>query len=91
MTGGDGVWPYIGPMLTGAAGFVTALAGLVTVRPRRISSQLQECAEEREQCEQQSDRYRQQVLIALGHIFRLEKALTMAGKKPPARPRALDL
>lgn len=82
---------HLGPILTGAAGFLTAVAGILAARPRRISGQLQDCQEELAQCEQDSEQYRQQVLIALRHIFRLEKALTMAGKKPPARPEGLDL
>lgn len=86
------MWPeHIGPILTGATGFLTAVAGLLSARPRRISAQLQECLEDRERCEQERDLYQQQVLIALRHIFRLEKALTLAGKKPPARPEGLDL
>lgn len=86
---------HLGPTLTGLAGLVTALVGVFAVRPRRISAQLQqqlqECTEELELCEQTSETYRGQVLVALGHIFRLEKALTLAGKKAPARPGALDL
>lgn len=86
------MWPeHIGPILTGAAGFLTAVVGMLSARPRRISAQLQECLEERERCEQDAEAYRAQVLIALRHIFRLEKALTLAGKKPPTRPEGLDL
>lgn len=81
----------LGPILVGVAGLVTALAGLASAKPRRISGQLQDCQEELERCEQESEWYREQVLVALRHIFRLEKALTMAGKKPPSRPEGLDL
>lgn len=86
------MWPeYLGPILVGVAGLITAIAGLLSARPRRISGQLQDCQEELERCEQDSDSYREQVYVALRHIFRLEKALVMAGKKPPARPEGLDL
>lgn len=81
----------LGPILLGVAGVITALAGLASAKPRRISGQLQDCQEELERCEQDSEQYRGQVLIALRHIFRLEKAITMAGRKPPARPEGLDL
>lgn len=80
-----------GPILLGVAGVLTALAGLFSARPRRISNQLLDCQEDRERCEQESEALREQVLIALRHIFRLEKALTMAGRKPPPRPEGLDL
>jgi len=86
------VWPeHLGPILLGVAGLITAIAGLLSARPRRISGQLLDCQEELQRCEQDSDSYREQVLVALRHIFRLEKALIMAGKKPPARPEGLDL
>lgn len=86
------MWPqHLGPILTGAAGLVVALTGLLAARPRRISAQLQECIDGRAECEQDSELYQQQVLTALRHIFKLEKALTLAGKKPPPRPEGLDL
>lgn len=86
------VWiEQFGPMLAGLAGLLTALAGLLSAWHRRIPGQLEDCEEELERCKRDSDGYQAQVLLALRHIFRLEKALTMAGKRPPPRPEGLDL
>lgn len=72
----------IGAALTGLAGVITAVAGLMATRRRTDESDLAWCEEERLQA--QDD-----LLLALRHLFDLERRLAAAGLDVPPRPDPL--
>lgn len=72
----------IGASLTGLAGVITAIAGLMATRRRTDEGDLAWCEEERLQA--QDD-----LLLALRHVFDLERRLATLGHDVPPRPDAL--
>lgn len=77
------VWDQIiGASLTGLAGVITAIAGLMATRRRTDEGDLAWCEEERLQA--QDD-----LLLALRHVFLLERTLAAAGHDVPPRPDPL--
>lgn len=81
---GEVVWDQIiGAALTGIAGVITAVAGLMATRRRSDEGELAWCEEERLAAQ---DR----LLIALRHVFLLERTLAATGGDVPPRPEALQ-
>lgn len=77
---------YLGQILTGMAGLVTAFGGIMLARSRQVSAELAECRHESTLREATQRQWR---VIALRHIYQLEKALHQTTMSVPDRPDEL--
>ena len=77
---------YIGQILTGLAGLVTAIGGIVLAHTRQVSADLAMCQSDSTRRETAQRQWR---ITALRHIARLEKHLHQTAFSVPDRPDEL--
>jgi hypothetical protein len=81
------VWgQYLGQILTGLAGLVTAFGGILLARSRQTASELAECQHDSTLRDAQQRQWR---VIALRHMYQLEKLLHQTTMSVPDRPEEL--
>lgn len=77
---------YLGQILTGLAGLVTAFGGIMLARTRQVAADLADCESDRTRWEAQQRQWR---ITALRHIYQLEKLLRQTTTAVPDRPDEL--
>jgi len=81
------VWgQYLGQILTGLAGLITAIGGIVLARTRQVSADLATCQNDSTLREAAQRQWR---ITALRHIAQLEKHLHQTTISVPDRPDEL--
>lgn len=77
---------YIGQILTGLAGLITAVGGIVLARTRQVAADLTACQRDSSQREAAQRQWR---VTALRHISLLERRLLKTTIAVPDRPDEL--
>lgn len=77
---------YLGQILTGCAGLVTAFGGILLARTRQVAADLAECQLARRNWETDQRQWR---ITALKHMYLLEKLLRQTTITVPDRPDEL--